>query len=242
MELEKSFLYTHLGHSVYSDVEKIDNAIDLIIESMIAYKDNELKKLSVADIINRIFKEIKFEQRIVHKNGEKVSSDFINGFDNCVGLLKTIIEQETGMKVESDEIIKEEENEEMQKLSRKGLKEIHSVACNAWKGALEHYGTRNPLEDYVELSKQEVQTMFNECTEEQLPIVSKYLKEDDLSVYFGDKAKKGEHNYEKWVAVVDFVGVVDQEKRDWLINYFQQLEDNGNMQIPTNINGIIDTE
>ena len=78
----------------------------------------------------------------------------------------------------------------MQKLSRKGLKEIHSVACNAWKGALEHYGTRNPLEDYVELSKQEVQTMFNECTKEQLPIVSKYLKEDDLSVYFGDKVKE----------------------------------------------------
>jgi excinuclease UvrABC ATPase subunit len=133
-------------------------------------------------------------------------------------------------------------NTETQKLSRQGLKEIHSVACTRWKEALEHYGTRNPLEDYVELSKQEVQTMFNECTEEQLPIVSKYLKEDDLSVYFGDKAKKGEHNYKKWVAVVDFVGVVDQEKRDWLINYFQQLEDNGNMQIPTNINGIIDTE
>ena len=50
MELEKSFLYTHLGHSVYSDIEKIDNAIDLIIESMIAYKDNELKKLRVADV------------------------------------------------------------------------------------------------------------------------------------------------------------------------------------------------
>jgi hypothetical protein len=50
MELEKSFLYTHLGHSVYSDIEKIDNAIDLIIESMIAYKDNELKKLRVTDV------------------------------------------------------------------------------------------------------------------------------------------------------------------------------------------------
>jgi hypothetical protein len=50
MELEKSFLYTHLGHSVYSDIEKIDNAIDLIIESMIAYKDNELKKLRVGDV------------------------------------------------------------------------------------------------------------------------------------------------------------------------------------------------
>jgi hypothetical protein len=50
MELEKSFLYTHLGHSVYSDIEKIDNAIDLIVESMIAYKDNELKKLRVTDV------------------------------------------------------------------------------------------------------------------------------------------------------------------------------------------------
>jgi hypothetical protein len=48
------------------------------------------------------------------------------------------------------------------------------------------------------------------------------------------KAKKGDYNYEKWIAVVDFVGVVDQEKRDWLINYFQQLEDNANWQMPTN--------
>ena len=39
------------------------------------------------------------------------------------------------------------------------------------------------------------------------------------------KVKKGEHNYDKWVAIVDFVGVIDQEKRDWLINYFQQIED-----------------
>lgn len=50
MEIEKSYLYTHLGHSVYSDIEKIDNAIDLIVESMIAYKDNELKKLRVGDV------------------------------------------------------------------------------------------------------------------------------------------------------------------------------------------------
>jgi hypothetical protein len=47
------------------------------------------------------------------------------------------------------------------------------------------------------------------------------------------KLKKGDYDYEKWVAVVDYVGVIDQEKRDWLINYFQQLEDNGNVQIPT---------
>jgi len=54
MKLEKSFLYTHLGHSVYSDIEKIDNAIDLIIESMIAYKDNELKKLRVTDVSEKV--------------------------------------------------------------------------------------------------------------------------------------------------------------------------------------------
>jgi hypothetical protein len=50
------------------------------------------------------------------------------------------------------------------------------------------------------------------------------------------KIKKGDYNYEKWVAIVDFVGVTDQDKRDWLINYFQQLEDNGNVQIPTKFN------
>jgi hypothetical protein len=80
------------------------------------------------------------------------------------------------------EIIKEEDRMKTQKLSRKGLKEIHSVACTRWKEALEHYGTRNPLEDYIELSEQEVETMFKECTKEQLPIVSKYLKQDDGSI------------------------------------------------------------
>ena len=34
-------------------------------------------------------------------------------------------------------------------------------------------------------------------------------------------------NYEKWIPIIDFVGVIDPEKRDWLIDYFQQLEDNG---------------
>lgn len=70
-----------------------------------------------------------------------------------------------------------------QKLSRQGLKEIHSVACSTWKILLEQYGSRNPLEDYIELSQEEVNNMFNACTKEQLPIVSKYLKQDDGSVY-----------------------------------------------------------
>lgn len=80
------------------------------------------------------------------------------------------------------EIVKEEEKMETQKLSRQGLKEIHSVACSNWKGKLEGMGIRNPLEDYIELTQEEVDTMFKACTKEQLPIVSKYLKQDDGSV------------------------------------------------------------
>lgn len=71
---------------------------------------------------------------------------------------------------------------EKQKLSRQGLKEIHSVACSTWKILLEQYGYRNPLEDYIELSQEEVNNMFYACNIEQLPIVSKYLKQDDGSV------------------------------------------------------------
>lgn len=76
----------------------------------------------------------------------------------------------------------EEKVMETQKLSRKGLKEIHSVACSAWREQLEAMGYRNPLEDYIELTQEQVDTMFKACTKEQLPIVSKYLKQDDGSV------------------------------------------------------------
>jgi len=78
--------------------------------------------------------------------------------------------------------VKEEKKMETQKLSRQGLKEIHSVACGGWKEILEKYGTTNPLEDYIELTQEQVNTMFNSSTKEQLPIVSKYLKQDDGSV------------------------------------------------------------
>ncbi len=76
------------------------------------------------------------------------------------------------------EIIKEEKME-TQRLSRQGLKEIHSVACPTWKNHLEIYGRRNPLEDYIEFTREEVDHIFKACTADQLPIVSKYLKQDD---------------------------------------------------------------
>lgn len=80
------------------------------------------------------------------------------------------------------ELIKEEEKMETQKLSRQGLKEIHSIACSNWKAVLERYGANSPLEDYIELTQEQVNNMFKACTKEQLPIISKYLKLDDGSV------------------------------------------------------------
>ena len=90
--------------------------------------------------------------------------------------------KESQLIAKMDKIIKEETNMNTQKLSRKGLKEIHSVACPTWKTNLENYSKRNTLEDYIVLTNIEVDHMFNSCTKEQLPIVSKYLKQDDGSV------------------------------------------------------------
>lgn len=64
-----------------------------------------------------------------------------------------------------------------QKLSRQGLKEIHGVVCGKWKDTLLTYGSRNPFEDYVELSNKEVTEMFKACDAKQKAIVSRYLTE-----------------------------------------------------------------
>lgn len=73
-----------------------------------------------------------------------------------------------------------------QKLSRQGLKEIHSIACSTWKITLEGWGSRNPLEDYIELSQKEIDIMFNASDNKQKSILSKYLKQDDDSVDLSD--------------------------------------------------------
>jgi hypothetical protein len=46
------------------------------------------------------------------------------------------------------------------------------------------------------------------------------------------KYKKGDYNYDKWVVIADKVGITDQDNRDWLINFLQQMEDNANRTIP----------
>jgi hypothetical protein len=88
----------------------------------------------------------------------------------------------TWAKIIKEDPKQEEKVMETQKLSRQGLKEIHGVACSYWKGKLQGMGIRNPFENYVDLTQEEVDEMFKACTKEQLPIVSKYLKQDDGSV------------------------------------------------------------
>lgn len=72
---------------------------------------------------------------------------------------------------------------ETQRLSREGLKEIYSVACDEWQGKLKSFGYRNPLENYIDLTNEEVNEMFFASNDKQKSILSKYLKkEDDGSV------------------------------------------------------------
>lgn len=131
--------------------------------------------------------------------------------------------KESQLIAKMDKILKEEKNMETQKLSRQGLKEIHGVACPNWKDVLEHYGSRNPLEDYIELTQEEVNNMFKACTEEQLPIVSKYLKQDDGSINFdnllGDGYKLNERQLigKRVFGVFSYKSFYLDNKFDWKI-------------------------
>ena len=90
--------------------------------------------------------------------------------------------KESQLIAKMDKILKEETNMETQKLSREGLKEIYSVACDEWQGKLKSFGYRNPLENYIDLTKEEVNEMFFASNDKQKSILSKYLKQDDGSV------------------------------------------------------------
>jgi hypothetical protein len=112
-----------------------------------------------------------------------------------------------------------------QQLSRAGLKEIHSVACSNWKAVLERYGANSPLEDYIELTQEQVDNMFKACTATQLPIVSKYLKQDDGSVnikkldfndnYLISRRNNGEYKNKAFWLTTDY---------DWILNFDNEGE------------------
>lgn len=74
----------------------------------------------------------------------------------------------------------------LQYITRNALKEIYNVACNEWKKTLEAYANRNPFDDFICLSNNEVENMFNACDDKQLKIVSKFLIRDDGSIILKD--------------------------------------------------------
>ena len=117
------------------------------------------------------------------KFGERVIDVGTMNSDGLGGFCTTLYTESKGwVKIIEKDKVEETKVMETQKLSRKGLKEIHSIACTAWKSTLEEWGNTNPLEDYIELTQEQVNNMFKACTSTQLAIVSKYLKEDDGSV------------------------------------------------------------
>jgi len=67
------------------------------------------------------------------------------------------------------------QKEMTQKISKTDLKEIWNVACETWKKKFEEDAKKDPFQDYVEYTDEEVINMFNACTSNQLPIVSKYF-------------------------------------------------------------------
>lgn len=139
------------------------------------------------------------------------------------------------------EVVKEKETVmKTQKLSRQGLKEIHEVACGNWKEKLLTYGSRNPFEDYVELSNKEVNEMFKACDAKQRTIVSRYLT---------DKAPKDFESIIKNIGPVklhdhtqglistrvggkyEYKAFVLDKKFDWIMEF----DDNGFLcLVPTN--------
>ncbi len=133
------------------------------------------------------------------------------------------------------EAIQEEKVMETQKLSREGLKEIHSVACPNWKDVLEHYGTRNPLENYIELTQIEVDKMFVACTKEQLPIVSKYLKQDDGSVDLSKCTIRDRH----FVDNLDFCTILAIRESGPYMNKAFFLSDDYNWETKEDVYGVL---
>ena len=45
--LEESFLYTHVGHRIYSDLEKIEHGLESVLEAMRAFRDEEINILKL---------------------------------------------------------------------------------------------------------------------------------------------------------------------------------------------------
>lgn len=67
----------------------------------------------------------------------------------------------------------------MQNIKRINLKALRDTACAGWKTTLAEWAKRNPFSDDVELSDEEVDSMFNAANEAQRSVLLKFFKRED---------------------------------------------------------------
>ena len=65
---------------------------------------------------------------------------------------------------------------ENQTISRDNLKKIYDIACNTWKSKIEDYAKRNPFNNEITFTKNEINEMFKASDSNQLKILKEYFK------------------------------------------------------------------
>jgi len=95
-----------------------------------------------------------------------------------------------------------------QTISKLNLKKIHTVACTDWKRIIESYASRDLFSDSIELTQIEIDRMFEVCTQEQFPILKKFLKRTESLI---DEINSFEDACEK-------LGITDSENEINILN------------------------
>jgi hypothetical protein len=101
------------------------------------------------------------------------------------GIFDTIISLKEWDEIVNDKQIKEEVMEKTHTVTRAQLKEIWDVACTAWKDTIVKFANKSAFNDTIELTDNEVYTMFKAATLDQTPVLEgifgKQTAEIDLS-------------------------------------------------------------
>lgn len=62
-----------------------------------------------------------------------------------------------------------------QTITRENLKEIHNVACSSWKTKLENYAKRNPFDNEIYFTQEEINEMIQASDAAQVKVLKKFF-------------------------------------------------------------------
>lgn len=96
-------------------------------------------------------------------------------------------------------------------ITRLELKQIHDIACKDWKPIITNYGTKNPFSPTIEFTEKQVNEMIQDCTAEQLPVVSKIFDIQDITQKLQTFEKVLEYLGEEDLEVVEYRKLVKAE-------------------------------